>query len=314
MKNNIFLGVILSLLGALFYSLQTSIVKGQAMVLPPLPVVIFMQSMVALVLMLPLILKGGVAKARQKLATNKLGLHILRAVFSLGISFLLFYSVQYIPLVNGMLLANTAPLIVPFIGYFIWSQKINHNLWVPILVGFAGVMIVLHPDARIFNPASFLAIGAAVCLSLSMLVVRQLSATDSSEAITFYFFLFSTLISGAIAIRFWVPLTAHMLDVMTIIGVLYFLTQYTMAYALRFSNAQLVGALFYANIIYAAIISQVVWHILPTMLTFAGMLLVIVGGILCIRVEQQNKQRSAQLIAVESNDDSKRAKSKPCTV
>jgi drug/metabolite transporter (DMT)-like permease len=313
MKNNLFLGVLLSLFGALFYSVQTSVVKGQGIGLPPLPVVIFMQSLIALALMLPLVFKGGVGKARQKLATNKLGLHVLRALFSLGISFLLFYSVRYIPLVNGLLLANTAPLIVPFIGYFFLSQKINHKLWVPILVGFAGVLIVLHPDERIFNPASFLAMGAAVCMSLSLLTVRQLSATDSSEAITFYFFLFSTLISGAIAIKFWVPLTVRMFDVMTIIGILYFLTQYTMSYALRFSNAQLVGALFYANIIYAAIISQVVWHILPSMLTFAGMLLVVIGGILCIRVEQQVKQGNAQLIRAELSND-RPVKSKSCTV
>src|SRR5579885_2089998 len=264
MKHNLPLGVVLSLFAALLYSSQTAIIKTQAAVLPPLPVVIFIQSVISLILILPLILKNGPSGAKKILASSKLSLHLIRTVFSLSISYLLFYAVTYIPLVNGMLLANTAPLIVPFLAYLAFSQKINHRLWFPILTGYVGVAIVLHPDSSIFNPASILALGAGVAMASTMLTVRKLSATEATETTAFYFFLFSSIISGIISIKFWTPVSTHMLLIMAAIGAFYFATQYASTMALKYINAQLVASLFYSNIIYAAVISQFVWHTLPT--------------------------------------------------
>jgi len=292
MNQNLFLGVILSLSGALFYSAQTALVKLQAAALPPLPVVIFIQSLVSLLLILPLMFKHGRADARKLMTTRNTRLHLLRTIFSLSISYLLFYAVTFIPLVNAMLLANTAPIIVPFIGYLFLSQKINHRLWLPILTGFIGVAIVLNPDARILNPAALLALGAAVGMASSMLTVRKLTATEATETTAFYFFLFSTILSGIIALGFWSPVTMKMAFVMAAIGILYFLTQYATTAAIKYANPQLVGSLFYSNIIYAAIISVFAWNILPTTSTLSGMVLIILGGILCIRVERVKRDFS----------------------
>lgn len=291
MKHNLMLGVVLSLLGAFLYSSQTALVKAQAIYLPPLPVVIFIQSVISLALILPVIFKNGATGAKKILATQKIELHLLRTIFSLSINYLLFYAVIFIPLVNGMLLANTAPLIIPFLAYIFMSQKINHRLWTPILIGYLGVAIVLQPDLSIFNPASLLAFGAAIAMAATMLTIRKLSATEATETITFYFFLFSAIISGIIAIKFWTPLTHKMLLIMTTIGTLYFATQYTMTAALRYANPQLIGSLFYSNIIYAAAFSQFVWSILPSNSTLLGMVLITIGGVLCIHAEHTTNLR-----------------------
>jgi drug/metabolite transporter (DMT)-like permease len=291
MNQNLLLGVVLSLAGALFYSTQTALVKLQAIALPPLPVVIFIQSLVALLIMLPFILKKGRAHALKIMTTRNTKLHLMRTIFSLSISYLLFYAVTFMPLVNAMLLANTAPFIVPFMGYLFLSQKINHRLWVPVLIGFAGVAIVLHPDARILNPAALLALGAAVGMAASLLTVRRLAVTEATETTMFYFFLFSTILSGVLALAFWSPISMKMLLEMIGIGALYFLTQYATTAAMKYANPQLVGSLFYSNIIYAAIISLFLWNIFPTASTLAGMVLIILGGILCIRVERSTKIR-----------------------
>jgi len=304
MKSRLFLGVFFSLLGALFYSSQTAIIKLEAGILPPLPVVIFIQSVVALMLILPFIVtKSGVSVFKSK----QIGLQILRALFSLAISYSLFYAVQFMPLVNAMLLANTAPFIVPFLGLIFLSQKINHALWIPMFIGFIGVGVVLHPDATTFNLASGLAILAAIAMGVTGLAVRQLSKTDSIETIVFYFFLFSSIASGLFAIPFWKSFDFHMLLILISIGILYFLVQYMMTLALQFVTAQLVMILFYSNIIYAAVISIFVWGVIPSMLTFIGMFLIIVGGILCIHVTHRTQQK--QFVAAQNNNEVDYAKS-----
>lgn len=291
MKNHLILGAFLSLLGAFFYAAQTALVKLFAHDMPPLPVVIFVQSAIALIFMLPLIFRKGFRGSHKRLATKRLPLHILRALFSLGISFLLFYAVTVIPLVNAMLLVNTSPLIVPFVSYIFLGEKMNHRLWIPVLIAFAGVACVLHPHGNLFNPAMLLALGAAICMSVTLLSVRKLSHTDSSETISFWFFLLSTLISGIIALFFLKPISLFALGVMSLIGLLYFLTQYTMANALKYANAQIVGALFYATIIYATFFSVFINHIIPDSLTKYGIILVMTGGIMCILTERRSQRK-----------------------
>ena len=114
MQNKLLLGVLFALIGALFYSIQTAIIKDTAAILPPLPVIVFVQSLISFILVLPIIFKHGLQKGVAIFKTKRIPLHILRTIFSLMISFSLFYAVQFMPLTNAMLLANTVPFVVHF--------------------------------------------------------------------------------------------------------------------------------------------------------------------------------------------------------
>ena len=131
-------------------------------------------------------------------------------------------------------------------------------------------------------------------MACSIVAVRQLSRTESSETTAFYFFLFSTLLSSVIAFFFWQPMTLQMWSIMLVIGGLYLLVQYVTTYALQYINAQLLSTLFYSNIVFAAIISWLIWQSLPSMMTWVGVALIVTGGVLCIRSEQQAQRQIYQ--------------------
>jgi drug/metabolite transporter (DMT)-like permease len=299
-KQNLFLGVILTILSTIAYSSQVAIIKAQAADIP-LALIVFMQSAFALLFLLPVIFRKGFKNAVNLLATQKISLHIARAVASLAISYFLFSSVKYIPLVNAILLANTAPLIVPFIAFLFMGQTINHNLWLPILIGFVGITLVLHPSGQLFHAADFLALAAAVGMSISVLLVRHLAATDSIETITFYFFLLSTIISGVIALPFMTAITLKISLILLVVGGLYFICQYMMSHALGYISAQLASTLFYCNIINSAIISALFFQQLPTWMTMTGIILTVSGGILCINAERMNHKRQQGSVYAEAN-------------
>lgn len=294
MQQRLYLGVFLALVATLFYSSLTALNKAYASSIP-LPMMVFIQTTVALICFLPILFRHSFKNRSQSnpLKTNRIWLYLLRASLSLGISYFLFSAVRYIPLTNAVLLANTAPLIVPFIAYLFLSQKINHHMWMPIFIGFVGIAFVLQPDGKIFDIASFLAIGAAVCVATSILCVRRLAITESTEAITFYYFLIATIISGLIATQCWVSLPSEIWVILIIGGVLFFLSQYSMTYALKFINAQLVSTLLYMNVINSAVISWFFWDLIPNSSTVIGIALTILGGILCIRAEHQYTKRIA---------------------
>ena len=225
MRHHVLLGALLTLLATVFYSSLTTVVKAYGGVIP-LPMLVFIQSTASLLLFMPILFRTGFVSAKKIIYTQKLRWLLLRAFFSLGISYLLFSAVLFIPLVNAVLLANTSPLIVPIIAYLFMSQKMNPRLWVPMLSGFVGIALVLHPDGHLFHPAALLAIGSAVCIACSSLVMRKLVSTESNETVMFYFFLLSTILSGLIAIKFWMPVSAKLCVIGLIAGALYFGCQY----------------------------------------------------------------------------------------
>lgn len=284
MRFQIGLGVILTLAAGLFYSLQTTIIKYDSTMIPPLPVLVFFQSLVSLALIFPVLIKNKISK--EKFISKNISMQLIRTIFSLGISYLLFYAVTKVPLINAVLLANTAPLFVPLLGYLLFSHKLNHQAWFPLTLGFAGVVLVLHPHgAYMLNPILLFALGAGVCWAFSMLLVGQLVKVDSSDTTALYFFALSTIISFIISIKYWSSMNLKQIEVMTLIGLLYFLTQYTAIVALKYIRAQLVSVLFYANIIYTSILQIWLWNIIPSFITILGMVFIIIGGMLSIWVE-----------------------------
>ncbi len=300
MRHNIFLGVLLGLIATVFYSSQVAFIKAQANPLP-LSMLIFVQSLVALACMAPVIFRHGLPGAKKLFATQKIGLHVLRAFAGLGISFFLFSAVKYIPLVNAVLLANTSPLMVPFISLVFLGQTINHKLWIPILIGFIGVTIILNPHGDIFNVAALFALGAAFCIAISIITVRFLSKTDSIESIVVYFFVLSAIIAALAAIPFWVSLSWQQWAFMIFIGLLYFGCQYALNYGLRYASAQLMSVMLYCNVIFSAIISIVFFHQVLTPMVAVGIVLTILGGVLCVRVEHLARNQVSVVNLSEGN-------------
>lgn len=292
MKHRLFLGTSFTLLAMLAYSLLAVLVKKNAAVLP-IPMVIFAQCLLCCCFMLMIMLcQSGPNGLRHSLKTTVFPLHLIRIAANLSINYLLFFSVKYIPLINSMLLANTAPLMVPFIAYFFMRQKINHQLWLPLLLGFVGVSIVLRPSGHFFQAGGLLALGAAATSAITLLVVRKLSATDSPNTINLYFFLFSSIIAGLIAIPYWVPLSFALCEILFVMGILFFICQYLMTYALIFIHAELVGALMYSRVIYSACLSIFIWQFFPSPLCLFGISLAFVGCLWCVYVEYAHHQQT----------------------
>lgn len=292
MKYQLRTGVSMTLLCTLCYSIQTAIIKAKASLLPPLPIIIFFQNVFSLgFLILFFIIKNKTFAFRQYFAIKHPTMHFVRAAFSMGINYFLFYALLYIPLVNAVLLVNTVPLIVPFLAYFFLKQKINHRVWLPIVVGFIGVAVVLHPHGNVFEPASLLALAGALCTSSSVLILRKLSNDHSPESLILYFFLFSTLITFVVAMFFWVSITKAALLWCMLIALLFFGTQLFLIYALIYSPAIIVSMLLYSNIIYSSIIALIFWHNDFTKATLFGILLIVSGGICSIYQEQQHQKK-----------------------
>ncbi|WP_018300482.1 DMT family transporter [Fangia hongkongensis] len=288
MKTNHHIGIIFTLLSAFFYAVQAAIIKGIDGSVP-VPVLVFIQSLIALIILIPIIgfkqVKSDTSLFKSKVPV----LHIWRTIFSLGISYFLFIALHFVPLVDGVLLANTSPFFIPFILFIFMRQKLQHKMWLPLIAGFIGIILILKPDSHIFDAYSLIALGAGISMALSMTMVRQISAYDNSITIVFYYFLFSTIIAGIVSIAFWTPISLQTVFDLIIIGVLFFLVQYLLVLGLTYTTAQNVGVLYYSNVIFAAILGMLFFSEVSDFISIIGILLTIISAIVIIRLPAAKK-------------------------
>ncbi|WP_395946252.1 DMT family transporter [Caedibacter taeniospiralis] len=288
MKNS-YLGVSFTLLSALIYAVQAALIKVFSLNLS-IPMIVFSQSLIALLILLPVMLYQRRNWQRNLFKTQVPFQHLARAVFSLGISYFLFISIAHVSLVDGVLLANTSPFFVPFILFIFARQKFQHALWLPFGFGFLGVVMILKPDANIVSPYAIVALGAGLSMALSIIMVRKISAHDSGITTVFYYFLFSSLIAGVISIPFWQVVSIKALLVLCLIGILFFFVQYLLVAALAHIQAQSFSVLYYANVVFAAAIGMLFFAESHDGLTMLGILLTIASAIAIIRLQTQRQK------------------------
>ena len=77
----------------------------------------------------------------------------------------MFIAILKMPLMNTVLLSNSAPLFIPLIAWLWLREKISASTAISLVVGFVGVLLILKPGASLpRNPAALLATAAGLFL------------------------------------------------------------------------------------------------------------------------------------------------------
>ena len=248
-------------------------------------VIVTVQYALCMLLCLPITLRPGLAN----LATGRLGLHLFRgAVGVLG--FYLFYaSLNYIPMVDAMLLRQSAPLTVPLVVWLWGRERISASAWLPLCIGFAGIAIILRPSAdglSWWHAAGFL---SALALAISMVATHRLARTEPASRILFYYFLLSLACVTPFSIGQFSGIHWQDWLAMVYVGIaIYFtLRLYTRAYSMAPASA--IASINYFAVVLAGFWGWLIWQQVPDAWSLLGSALVISGGLLTIYLSRPSE-------------------------
>lgn len=207
-----------------------------------------------------------------------------RAIFGCIASFLYTISMHYIPIVNGTLLFNTAPIFIPILAVLWFKAKINKNIWYAVALGFLGIIVIIKPTEAIFTQTGNL-IGLASGLSLAVAysLMKVLTKTDPGVRIIFYYLGISTLIQIPL-LFFGGPIpNAESCLYACLSGVVLLVAQLALVQAYLYAEASQVGIYQYASVVFVGILDWMLWGTAPTLLELLGTVLVAIAGIIIIR-------------------------------
>lgn len=244
----------------------------------PTIVIVFIQNLICFAFVAPIALRHGI----KPLKTDRIPMHLLRAATGSAAWFGLFLAITLMPLSNAVLLTYSAPLWMPLIAWIVARQRIAGRLWIAMVLGFIGIVLVLQPDGASFNIGALLAVGAAILLALALMSVRWLSTTEPTLRILFFYFLFSSIMILPFAIVSWATIAPAGWAYMVAIGLCLLGSQVFVILAYQQASAVKLGPLIYSVIVFTALINWLVWARSPSWLELAGMGFVIAGGIVAV--------------------------------
>lgn len=240
-------------------------------------VAFFFQNFVGFLFLFPYFFKDGMGW----LKGDNWGLINLRGVLG-GLSFFsLFFSLSKIPLTDGTLLNNTAPLFVPFLAAVFLKSPLRLPVVLSSLLGFIGVMMILKPTGGIFQIHAVPALCSGVLSALIMIVIRLLAATNPKRII-FIYLLITSAVSAPFAIPQLIDLPLIAFAPLLCVGILFGAAQVCLTRSFHYAEPTILAPFTYTFVVVSGLIDWLFWERSLSYLSAAGILLVMIGGVLTI--------------------------------
>jgi len=244
-----------------------------------------------------LVILGVVGARRETVRTPHFGMHLMRAVVG-SISLMgYFYAISQLPLATAQTLNYTSPLFLAIGTMVVLGEPFSGRLVAAILLGFAGVALLLHPTfAEGKQAAALIGLFSGVLSAWAYLSVRALGRLGEPDwRVVFWFGLVASIMCAAWQGTTGVfhPITMDNVGILLGIGLSGTLAQLAMTRAYRTGNTLVVGALSYSTLVFGAMATFVVWKERLSPLEWAGMLVIVASGIMAMRAEPKEQVEEA---------------------
>jgi drug/metabolite transporter (DMT)-like permease len=289
-------GIALKVANTLAFSVMYAVIKLAG----PLPVgeVIFFRSAFALlpVFALSAFTVGSLAAIR----TERPLFHILRSIAGVCGMFLNFAALQRLPLADITGFSFVAPIFAVILAALILHERAGPYRWAAVMTGFGGVLLMLEPHGGVlhlaragFSSGAALALTGAAFSAFVVVFIRQMSTTEKSEAIVFYFMLTCAVVSGATLFWNWVTLSWSAAAWLVLAGILGGIGQLCMTFSYRYAEPSLLAPFDYVAMVWAVVLGYFVLGEVPQPLVLLGAAVVVVAGLFIIWRERRLHLASA---------------------
>ena len=217
--------------------------------------------------------------------------HSFRAIFYVGTSFLFFYAIAVLPMVETMVFTYVAPIFMAILGRLLLKEKVPASTALAILLSFAGILVIAFGKGLSLGHLSgsllgiLAALGSAGTYALANVLLRARAGNDTIAGIV----VLQNILSSAIVLpfAFWVsdPFGALWSEwkLGLMMGAFGTVGQFAMATALHRAPAARIGTLEYTSIIWATVIGIFFFGEWPEWTVYAGAALIILGSALLLR-------------------------------
>jgi drug/metabolite transporter (DMT)-like permease len=192
-----------------------------------------------------------------------------------------FGAVKYVGVAEAISISFIAPLAVVFLAWPLLGERITWVRLVAVVVGFAGVLVVIRPGSSVFQWASLMLVASAIAYAIYQIFIRRVGAVDHPSTTVFYSALGSTIVMTAIVPLVWVaPKSWTDIALLASLGVFGGIGHYCVARAMTYAPANFIAPFNYTQMIGSVIVGYLMFSEVPDIYTWLGTALIVGAGLL----------------------------------
>lgn len=202
-----------------------------------------------------------------------------------------FTALQFLQLDQTVSIMFSVPFFVALFAGPILGEHVGLQRWIAILVGFAGILLVVRPGAGGIHPAAILSLGAAASYALYAITTRMLARTDSSQTTLFYTSLVGTVAASLPLPFVWdTPHEPAVFGAMLGLGMVAGFGHFLLILAHKRAPAATLAPYIYTQILCMILLGWAVFGQTPSLWTLGGAGIVILSGIYLLVMEARSRR------------------------
>lgn len=268
-------GIALVLVGMAAFAGGDAIVKGLGGALP-IGQLVAVRGVFSCLLLVPFLVRAGLPDWRA-LAHPRV---VLRTLFEIGAAVCFLSALVRIPIASATAIIQAIPLTVTFFGALLLGEKVGWRRSTAILVGFAGVLVIVRPWSEGLEPGALLALGAVAFSTARDLATRGVPAAIPTLHIVAVTTLGVTLTGFAwMALEGTAPMAARDLGLLAIAAAGVLVGISCVAAAVRMGELAVVTPFRYSIFLWALLIGWLFFGEVPDATTLVGAAIVLASGL-----------------------------------
>jgi len=236
------------------------------------------------------------ARAGGTVKTKRFGMHVHRGVSGFVSLFMFFYALTTLPVATAMTLNYSSPLFLALLLTFLARERPGALLIGTVLLGFAGVLLLLRPAVNAAQLWPFVVgLASGAISAVAYWNVRELVRAQEPEArVVFYFALFACLGSLVwMAPQTWHRVTWSNAWILAGVGVMGTLGQLFMTRAYGQGKTLVTAALSYSGIVFSSVLGIAFFGDVLPWFAWLGMALIVIAGIIAVQLQPGARRNDA---------------------
>jgi drug/metabolite transporter (DMT)-like permease len=238
------------------------------------------RSVIGFTLLLPIIYRAGGFKA---VATKRLPQHLARNGVHYFAQLGWFYALTLIGIGQVVAIEFTMPIWTALLAATFLSERMTVWKIAAIVLGIVGVVMIVRPATGEINPGQLIALGAAIGFSISMILAKSLTRTESALSILFWMIVVQMVVGLLPTLYVWTWPSPSLWGWLFVIGVCGTFSHYCLASALRYADATIVVPMDFLRVPLTATVGWLLYSERLDAWTMLGAALILCGNLLNLK-------------------------------
>ena len=208
------------------------------------------------------------------------------AAVATGVS--VFYAFTVLPLTQVYAILFATPLLITILAIPVLGEKVRLRRWMAVLIGLAGVLVVLRPGQTELSVGQLAALVAAVGGALASIVVRKIGNEERPAVMLLYPMVFNFVLMALVLPFVYVPMPIEHLGLLAVIATFAWIASRLVIAAYQSGEAAIIAPMQYSQIVWASIFGYIFFGEVIDGATAAGAAIIIASGLYIVLRESRS--------------------------